>query len=95
MDLIRQNVANVVKEKEVLELLSKVEVDLRELAHESKTDKKKSRFSDMLSKGFTNLLDIRQRTKAVALVKRCSGFYQTVFAYFGNLINFYTGRLEP
>ena len=42
--------SNVVKEKEVLELLSKVEVDLRELAHESKTDKKKSRFSDMLSK---------------------------------------------
>ena len=41
---------NVVKEKEVLELLSKVEVDLSELAHESKTDKKKSRFSDMLSK---------------------------------------------
>ncbi|MFQ9125932.1 MAG: hypothetical protein ACLR4Z_02850 [Butyricicoccaceae bacterium] len=32
--------SNVVKEKEVLELLSKVEVDLRELAHESKTDKK-------------------------------------------------------
>jgi hypothetical protein len=29
----------IVKEKEVLELLSKVEVDLRELAHESKTDK--------------------------------------------------------
>ena len=67
--------SNVVKEKEVLELLSKVEVDLRELAHESKTDKKKITILWYAIKGFTNLLDIRQRTKAVALVKRCSGFY--------------------